>query len=583
MKFPIQLLLLLTACAYPALAQKECDPPPSIASATSDIPRQIVIVEHSVLKGTKYKNTGFLQPYAAGYIGSWNTGTIDDGTDAPAQRNPQPANTAQVTFTRTSDGHVVLVRTDQFGAIPVRAVYTGTIAADNKTASGSVSFCYRDLRKFIVGGTWTATLTMSAVPPLQAGTQGSPSGPVSASQRQATPSGAISPTGQSSGIDLNSVFTPIRDQSKGANLFQLFMDAVVDSAGSKEGTTSVPSDSGFKLEIPPKAQVRADKVFALMADQKNVLLVKLKSFPAPPSTDSCNAITPTKMTAEEAWKQAKASHRAQDLKALNCWSYVAGLMGSPDGADYYGSSLNQGRGVAQDLEESRLWYKWGALLGSKEAEKNIAVMSYKGTGGPKDVLKAFYYELMNRQDTVRPGDLATSHYCDVDNPIGMAPPDALAAWMVTFNSGNTRSLWCWEVIGAQTGQSTLLAIAGSQFIDGDPFHQDGPTAVALLTEGANAGEGMAEYYLAKCYHYAFGTAKDEEKAQFWFAKSQKTDEGVDLAKDEREQNARVGRLLIGAVMDGGESPADYKARQEQDRRQFRMAYRAAAVAHGFYR
>ena len=76
MKNPARLLSLfmVMACAYPAFAQRECDAPSSIANVASILPHQIVIVEHRVFKGKKSKDTGFLQSYATGYVGNWNSG-----------------------------------------------------------------------------------------------------------------------------------------------------------------------------------------------------------------------------------------------------------------------------------------------------------------------------------------------------------------------------------------------------------------------------------------------------------------------------------------------------------------------------
>jgi hypothetical protein len=93
---------------------------------------------------------------------------------------------------------------------------------------------------------------------------------------------------------------------------------------------------------------------------------------------------------------------------------------------------------------------------------------------------------------------------------------------------------------------------------------------------------MAEYYLAKCYHYGFGTARDEGQAQLWFAKSQQTEEGVGLANDERAENARAARALAGIVlgaMDGSNGPSD--ADKERSRSEGRRIYAAMAHAHGF--
>ena len=101
---------------------------------------------------------------------------------------------------------------------------------------------------------------------------------------------------------------------------------------------SGPSD--FKLDIPPKAQLRADKVFASMDDQKNVLLEKLKSFPAAPLTESCNSTYTAQVSADQAFALAKSAFQAQDYATVNllephrrpCWEIG-------NGAASYGFAL----------------------------------------------------------------------------------------------------------------------------------------------------------------------------------------------------------------------------------------------------
>jgi TPR repeat protein len=204
-----------------------------------------------------------------------------------------------------------------------------------------------------------------------------------------------------------------------------------------------------------------------MDEQRNVLLAKLKSLPPPPFSGSCDPMSVAKVSSDEAITLARSALQANDYATLNCWCRIAGLLGNRDGAAYYASSLAKGRAITQDYDQSRLWNKLAAEFGSKVAEENLARASYNGWGEPKDMVKAYYYRLLAEQDKERPGDVNTSHYCDVDNPIGATAIDALAAWMVTFNSGNIRTLWCWQVIGTETGQPTLQEVSGSQFILAD--------------------------------------------------------------------------------------------------------------------
>jgi TPR repeat protein len=173
-----------------------------------------------------------------------------------------------------------------------------------------------------------------------------------------------------------------------------------------------------------------------------------------------------------------------------------------------GDSYFFGKGMPQDYQKAREWYKKGAAAGSARAMYCLGNMYDHASG---------YFGENEQMDC----KLARSWY---EKSAAAGYADAMAILGYHYEHGYEidedygRALY-WYQRGAEAGSGHAMAGLGGLYEDGKGVRQDLAKARHWYENGAEAGSGEAMARLGDLYYRGQGVNQDYEKARIWCEKA----------------------------------------------------------------